>query len=64
MKVTVDAALCNGHGECVVEAPEIFDLPDDAETAVILHPDSPDSLRPKATRAAALCPVAAISIKD
>ncbi|MCD2191509.1 ferredoxin [Actinomycetospora soli] len=26
MKIVVDYELCEGHGECVVAAPEVFDL--------------------------------------
>ncbi|MTD54756.1 ferredoxin [Amycolatopsis pithecellobii] len=63
MKVTVDAALCNGHGECVIEAPEVFTLPDDSETVELLVAEPDEALREKVTRAAALCPVAALIVE-
>jgi ferredoxin len=63
MKISVDLELCNGHGECVVEAPSVFDLPDDSETVALLAAEPGDELRDRIERAAALCPVRAISVE-
>ncbi|WP_432838309.1 ferredoxin [Dactylosporangium sp. CA-092794] len=63
MKVIVDSARCNGHGECVIEAPDVFDLPDDSDVALV-RDEFPDGARRAAVeRAAAMCPVAAILIE-
>ena len=43
-------------------APELFDLPDGAEQAVVLDADPPESERDRAVRAAAMCPALAIQI--
>ena len=33
MKVVVDLDVCEAHGDCVIAAPEIFDLGDDDESS-------------------------------
>jgi ferredoxin len=62
MHITVDYSLCEGHGQCLMAAPELFDLPDGAEQAVVLDADPPESERDRAVRAAAMCPALAIQI--
>lgn len=64
MKIHVDFENCEGHGECVVAAPELFDLDDSGEKAVLLKDDPGEEERGNAVRAAKLCPVAAIRIED
>lgn len=62
MKITLDEALCDAHGECVVAAPEVFDIGDDDDVARVLEESPGEHLREKAELAARLCPVAAIRI--
>lgn len=62
MKITLDEALCDAHGECVVAAPELFDIGDDDDVARVLEESPGGHLRDKAELAARLCPVAAIRI--
>lgn len=64
MKIQLDKRLCAVHGECVIEAPEIFDLGDDDDTATVLQESPSESHRAAVERAAAACPVAAITIID
>ena len=61
MRVTVDEGLCDGHGECVLVAPEIFELGDD-DVAIVLQAEPGEELREKAREAVRSCPVAAISL--
>jgi ferredoxin len=64
MKVVVDFDACEMHGDCVLEAPEIFDLDDESETVMLLAESPPESMRDKVTSAVRMCPVAAILITD
>lgn len=64
MKVRLDQRLCAVHGECVLEAPEVFDLDDDGDTAIVLMENPPEELRAQVERAVDACPVAAIVIED
>ncbi|MET8430482.1 ferredoxin [Nocardia sp. NPDC004860] len=40
MVIIADYDRCEGHGECVIAAPEVFDLNDDGDAVIILD-DSP-----------------------
>jgi ferredoxin len=64
MKVKLDPDVCDAHGDCVVAAPEIFDLDDDDEVAKVLIPEPDEDMREKAVEAADACPVQAITIED
>lgn len=62
MKVVVDMAVCQDHGQCCFAAPEVFQL-DEAGRLVVLI-DSPDeALRDKVEEAADVCPLQAITIE-
>ena len=62
MKVVVDMAVCQDHGQCCFAAPEVFQLDDAGRLMVLI--DSPDeSLRDKVEEAADVCPLQAITIE-
>jgi ferredoxin len=62
MHISVDYRVCAGHGQCLLAAPELFDVPDDSDQVVVLDADPPEAERGRAVRAAAMCPAQAISI--
>ncbi len=64
MKVTVDLDVCEAHGDCVLAAPEVFELGDDDDTVTVVQPEPPEELRSKVSEAERSCPVAAIRIED
>ncbi|MEZ4290911.1 MAG: ferredoxin [Myxococcota bacterium] len=58
MRIRIDLALCQGHGVCQDEAPEVFRVVENAEgydhvELVVADPD--ESLRPKVERAVRFC---------
>jgi ferredoxin len=63
MRVQLDLDRCQGYGNCVVAAPEVFDLADDG-TAVLLEAAPPPERAAAVRRAAALCPAQAILVED
>lgn len=63
MHVTVDYDLCAGHGQCLMAAPDVFDLPDVVEQVVLLDADPPESERQDVIRAAAMCPAQALHVE-
>jgi ferredoxin len=63
MKVIVDFDACAAHGDCVVVAPEIFDLGEDDEVVTLLQEEPDESLRDKAQAAVDACPMAAIRLE-
>ncbi len=62
MKVVVDMAVCQDHGQCCFAAPEVFQL-DDAGKLVVLIESPDESLRDKVEEAADVCPLQAITIE-
>jgi sterol 14-demethylase len=63
-RVRVDLDLCQGHGECVSEAPEVFAL-DRATNRVALRSETPGpEQRERVERAVRHCPTRALSIQE
>ena len=62
MRVNVDLKLCEFHGQCVIAAPEIFELtgPD----VLVWEPEPGDDARADVESAVDGCPTQAISIED
>jgi ferredoxin len=63
MKVVVDLAVCQDHGQCCLTAPEVFQL-DTGGHLVVLVEQPDDSLRDRVEEAADVCPLQAITIHD
>jgi ferredoxin len=63
VKVIVDADRCEAHGECVVAAPEMFDLGEEDDVVRVIDPAPAEELRSKAELAARTCPVLAIRVE-
>lgn len=64
MKVIVDAALCDAHGDCMLAAPDVFDLGDDDEVVQVLVAEPGEEYRTQLEEAVRLCPVSAILLRD
>jgi ferredoxin len=63
MKIVVDFHACMGNAQCMLVAPELFEVREDGSLYVLEEAPSED-LRAKATEAALLCPTQAITIED
>ena len=67
MRVVVDLDLCQGHGVCQSEAPEIFrvvDRPGDYARVEVILERPPEELRAPAESAARYCPNRVITIVE
>ena len=64
MKVTVDQDICASSGNCVLNAPELFDQRDSDGVVVLLNPNPSSDQADAARRAAAACPALAIHIEE
>jgi ferredoxin len=62
MKIVVDMDKCEYHGQCMVAAPEVFELRGEDELIYEAEPD--DGLRAEVEEAMDACPVQAITIVD
>jgi ferredoxin len=62
MRIQVDRDLCQGHGVCKEEAPEVFDVADD--TVVVLREEPDEEQRKLVKLAVKYCPTRALSLED
>lgn len=62
MRVEVDLDLCQGHGMCEMEAPDVFEAQRDH--VVILNPNPDESQRAEVTAAVQYCPTQALRIVE
>jgi ferredoxin len=63
MKIEIDLGLCQGHGQCVESAPEVFEIRDDGY-AYLLVDAVRESERANVLDAAKRCPAEAILISE
>ncbi|EGD54294.1 ferredoxin [Gordonia neofelifaecis] len=62
MRVVVDLDLCQGHGMCEMEAPDVFEAGRDAVTLLDETPD--ESRRAEVEAAVRYCPTQALKIVE
>ena len=62
--VRVDEALCQGHGVCESEAPEVFELSKRARLVTILTDRPDDTYRKAVETAVRYCPTHALRIEE
>ncbi|MDA0270270.1 MAG: ferredoxin [Chloroflexi bacterium] len=62
-QVEVDHNRCEGHGKCVLAAPEVFEHRED-DLSHVLVDDVPEALVTKVDRAIRVCPRQAIAWRD
>jgi ferredoxin len=63
MKVVVDFDACMGNAQCMLWAPQVFDVREDG-FLYVLQEEPPEELRPSVEEAARHCPTQAITIED
>jgi len=64
VRIAVDLTKCQGYANCVMEAPELFDLDDETSKATVLVDDVPKRSADEARQAVASCPVHAITLGE
>ena len=64
MRVEADLDLCQGHGMCALEAPDVFALGKGDDQVRILEPEPDDSRREAVLNAVRYCPATALSVRD
>ncbi|MCC5574904.1 ferredoxin [Microtetraspora sp. AC03309] len=62
MRIIVDLATCQDHGQCAIAAPAVFQMDD--EGRLVYEGDPDESYRFEVEEAADVCPVQAILIED
>lgn len=62
MRVTVDMAKCENHGQCAIAAPAVFEINEDGN---LVYDGNPvDSERDDTLAAADVCPAQAIIVEE
>lgn len=64
MKVSVNQDICASSGNCVMNAPDVFDQRDEDGVVVLLNPNPSAEQAEGARKAAAFCPALAIQIEE
>jgi len=64
MKVIVDLDACQGYACCMMEAPEVFDLNEDAGKVILQQEQPAEELRAKTEAAVRSCPAKALRLED
>jgi ferredoxin len=62
MKVVVNFDVCMSNAQCMLAAPEVFEVREDG-MLYLLQEQPPETLREKIEDAARLCPTQAITIE-
>jgi ferredoxin len=63
MRIVVDTGLCQGHGVCMGESPEVFSVTREGKLTV-LNERPPAALREQLEAAVKYCPTGALSIQE
>ena len=63
IRIVVDRGLCKGHGVCMGEAPEVFEVSEDGKLTLLMEA-APDGLRDKLDAAVQYCPTGALSLRN
>ncbi|MEE1840717.1 MULTISPECIES: 4Fe-4S domain-containing protein [unclassified Streptomyces] len=64
MQISIDFDKCCGAGQCVLAAPDVFDQRDEDGIVVLLDDNPPADQAENVAQAAAVCPAAAIQVKQ
>ncbi len=63
MRVRVDRGLCQGHGTCCEEAPDVFELDADGRLSILLEAPA-EQMKEQVRLAVKYCPTRALSLED
>lgn len=64
MRVRVDLGLCQGHGACAADAPEVFGVDEQKHLVIVLQEHPPESQRERVALAVRFCPTRALALED
>jgi ferredoxin len=63
MKVVRDANRCELHGECLMIAPDVFEIEDDKDVVTVINPQPDEALREAVEQAVLMCPTSALRVE-
>jgi ferredoxin len=63
MKVIRDATRCELHGECLLAAPDVFEIEDDKDVVTVINPEPGEEMRTAVEEAVLMCPTTALRVE-
>jgi ferredoxin len=64
MKIVLEEDVCMGYANCVIEAPELFDIDEDTDKAVVLVERPQGEQQDAAREAVRVCPAVALRLEE
>lgn len=64
MRIELDAELCQAYGNCLLAAPEVFDLTETTPMVLVLQERPDESIWARVEEAVQSCPVQALSLHE
>jgi ferredoxin len=64
MRIELDSELCQAYGNCLLSAPEVFELTQSDPVVRIVQAEPDESLRTEVEQAVAACPVQALTLVE
>jgi ferredoxin len=64
MRIELDSQLCQAYGNCLLAAPDVFELTESTPVVLILQPTPADALRAEVEEAVVSCPVQALTLVE
>lgn len=64
MKVVIDKAKCVSAGNCVANAPDVFDQDEDDGSVILINENPPAELADAVRAAEIACPASVITVID
>jgi ferredoxin len=62
--IALDAELCQAYGNCMLAAPDFFELTGSEPIVAVLSPDPPETARGQVEEAVLSCPVQALTVLE
>lgn len=64
MRIIADLDKCLGYANCVADAPDVFEIPEDQIVVRVIQPSPPEALRAAVELAVLDCPARALRIVE
>lgn len=64
MRIELDADLCQAYGNCLLAAPEVFELTESTPVVIVLRATPGEAMRAEVEEAVTSCPVQALTLLD
>jgi ferredoxin len=64
MRIELDSTLCQAYGNCLLAAPDVFELTEATPVVLVLQASPDEALRAEVEEAVRSCPVDALTLVE